>query len=208
MVMIGPSTDVRTETLSIPLGSLDQANIKLSFGGGELEVHQAEAGHLVSGLFEGGVVAQSKGDGYVELRPFSPHDVFVDEHPRRWNIGITSEIPVDLELETGANRSTIDLCALRIRHLEISTGASDTSVGLPATGETSVHVQCGLGSMKLEVPHGVAARIESQIWLGSTIVDETRFPRVTGGWASVDYESAADRVDISAEGGLGSVLVE
>jgi len=43
--------------------------------------------------------------------------------------------------------------------------------------------------------------------LGLTSVDEQRFPRSLDGWASPDYESAANRVDIDLQGGLGSITV-
>ena len=39
--------------------------------------------------------------------------------------------------------------------------------------------------------------------LGLTSVDEQRFPRSLDGWASPDYESAANRVDIDLQGGAG-----
>jgi hypothetical protein len=43
--------------------------------------------------------------------------------------------------------------------------------------------------------------------LGSTNIDESRFPRSLDGWVSPDYESAPNRVEIEIEGGLGSVRV-
>ena len=43
--------------------------------------------------------------------------------------------------------------------------------------------------------------------LGSTSVDEVRFPRAPGGWASADYDTAAQRTDIAIQGGVGSVRV-
>jgi hypothetical protein len=124
-----------------------------------------------------------------------------------WDVGVSAEIPVDLRLDTGGNRSTIDLTALRIRRLELHTGASETSLRLPAAGQTSVRVVCGLASVTVEIPLGVAARIRGRIALGSTNVHETRFPRLGDGWASADYDTATNRIDIAIEGGLGSVQV-
>ena len=43
--------------------------------------------------------------------------------------------------------------------------------------------------------------------IGSSQIDETRFPRTLDGHASPDYEGAANRVDITIEGGVGSVRV-
>lgn len=201
------TTSTPGETVEVPLGGLVEAEVRLGFGGGDLTVGQAQPHMLISGTFEGGVIQKSIGPGKLELEPVAPGRPLPVGHPLHWNVGVTAEIPVDLRLDTGGNRSTIDLTALRIRRLELNTGASDTEVRLPAAGQTSVRVACGFASVVLEVPAGVAARIRGKISLGSTNVDETRFARVGNSWMSADYETAVNRVDISIEGGFGSVRV-
>jgi hypothetical protein len=117
-------------------------------------------------------------------------------------------VPLDLKVETGASRARLDLADLRVRNLEINAGAADTRVRLPrAAGATSVRAQSGAATMTLEVPPGVAARIKLQMALGSSQVDESRFPRTATGYESPDYATAANRVDIDIQGGVGSVKV-
>jgi hypothetical protein len=43
--------------------------------------------------------------------------------------------------------------------------------------------------------------------LGSSQVDERRFPRSAAGFESADYGTAANRADIDISGGVGSVRV-
>lgn len=199
-----PST--RSQQLSLPVTGLTEAQIKLNFGGGELTVGQAEPGTLLSGKFEGGVRQRTHGLGRLELSPLADWPMWWDL-PLLWQVGLTNEIPVNLELRTGANRSDIDLSALRISRLELHTGASETRVRLPGSGATEVRAEAGLASLALEVPQGVAARIRSRMALGSTTVSEARFPRTMNGWASPDFDTAANRVEIDIAGGLGSVRV-
>jgi hypothetical protein len=52
----------------------------------------------------------------------------------------------------------------------------------------------------------VAARVHSRMALGSTTVDP-RFPRTVDGWESADWGSAANRVEIEIQGGVGSARV-
>lgn len=196
-----------TETLAIPLDGLAEAEVRIGFGGGDLTIGKAEPQMLLTGTFDGGVIQASVFPGKVRLEPRSPGLPIVTWKPLRWNVGVSAEIPVDLRIDSGANRSTIDLTSLRIRRLELHTGASDTSVRLPETGQTSMRVECGLASVTIHVPAGVAARIGGGVALGSTTVDETRFPRTTDGWLSNDFEAAPNRVDLRIEGGLGSVRV-
>jgi hypothetical protein len=205
-VIARPTSGGQAEQLSIPLAGLTEAQVKLTFGGGELMVGQAEPGKLVSGTFEGGVRQRTHGVGRLELEPFMETWPMWNR-PLRWQVGLTSEIPVSLELHTGANRSSIDLSALRLRRLELHTGASDTRVRLPESGATEVRAEAGLASLTLEVPQGVAARIRSKMALGSATVDEARFPRAMDGWMSPDFDTAPDRVEIDVSGGLGSIRV-
>jgi len=206
--VIARDSHPETETLDIPLDGISQAELRLGFGGGELRIGPAPAGTLVSGTFEGGVMRRDHGPGRIELQPYDPGSVFWAVRTLTWNVGITTEIPVDLRLDTGANRSRIDLTGLRIRRLELHTGASESHVRLPAAGATSVRAEAGMAALTLQVPEGVSARISSKVALGTTKVDETRFPRSFDGWASPDWETAANRVEIELQGGLGTIRVE
>jgi hypothetical protein len=195
------------ESLSIPLGDITAAQVRIGFGGGELTIHPARSGALVDGQFEGGVKERSMAPGHIELSPQSPGLPIVTWAPVRWDVGITTEIPIDLRLDTGANRSAIDLDAVSIRQLELHTGASDTTVRLPARGQPLVRVECGFASVVLTVPEGMAARIRGTMGLGSVTADEQRFPRSNGAWVSPDYDTARDRADITVAGGFGSIRV-
>jgi hypothetical protein len=76
-----------------------------------------------------------------------------------------------------------------------------------AAGATSVRAEAGAASLTFEVPDGVAARIRTRMALGSTRIDEARFPRVGDGFQSMDYGSALNRIDLDIQGGVGSLQV-
>jgi hypothetical protein len=199
---------VRIDTLDLPVAGLSEANIRLNFGAGEMHLHQAPPGKLLAGTFEGGLINRSRSAGDIELSPKDPDSLLFCDHPRVWDLGITSEIPIDLRLDTGANQAVMDLSALHIRQLDFHTGTSDTRIRLPARGKTLVNIHCGLASVVVEVPQGVAARIKGKVWLGGTQVDETRFPRTSGGgWISPDYDTAVNCVDITINGGFGAAKI-
>lgn len=196
------------ETLAIPLGAVEAASVRISFGAGELTTHPAAPGMLVDGSFQGGVKERVVGPGQVELSQDLDLGIPWIDQASIWDVGLTAEVPLDLRLDTGAYRGRIDLGGLRLAHLELHTGASDTHIRLPvAAGMTTVRAESGAASLTLEVPAGVAARIRSRMALGSTRIDEARFPRSGAGYESPDYASAANRVDIDVEGGVGSVAV-
>jgi hypothetical protein len=197
---------------SIELGDVPAAEVAVSFAAGRLTIAgQAEPGHLLDGVFRGGVRREDLGPGRVKLS--TPADRFWsmswDRVPFEWRIGLTAEVPLRLSIETGAARTEADLSATRVSDLRVRTGAAESSITLPhAAGLTRVDAQGGAAALRFQVPPGVAATIRSQMAIGSVDIDEVRFPRDTqGGWASPDYAAAANRVELMLQGGLGSIVV-
>lgn len=197
-----------TESLVLPLGGAADANVRIRFGAGTLTTHAAAGGRLVDGTFSGGVSDRQVGPNRVELSQDTTYGLPWLDRRSDWNLGLTAEVPLDLRVEAGASRALLDLRGLRLRSLELHTGASETRVLLPhAAGATSVHAETGAAALTLEVPNGVAARIRSRMALGSTQIDQARFPPSGGGYESPDYATAPNRVDIDVQGGIGSLRV-
>lgn len=196
------------ERLRLPLSGAPSADVRIRFGAGELVAGAARAGALVDGEFIGGVVHRQRGSGAVDLEPPEGAWTFGWDRRQAWTVGLTTEVPLDLRLETGANRTDLDLSEHQLRTLTIKTGASETRVRLPrAAGSTRVTAEAGAAQLTLEVPDGVAARIRSQMVLGTTNVDSARFPRSDGGYQSPDYDTATNRVDVEISGGVGTVRI-
>lgn len=196
------------ERLAVPLGGAGEAAVRIKFGAGELTAGRSAPGNLVDGSFAGGVVRKDLGAGGIELSQDTTFGMPWLDRRSDWVIGLTGEVPLDLRLDTGAARATLDLTDLRVRSLDLQTGASETRIRLPrAAGATTVRAQTGAASLVIEVPDGVAVRIRSRMALGSSQIDERRFPRSEGGFASPDYATATNRADIDIQGGVGSVRV-
>jgi hypothetical protein len=206
-----PGRRVETQTLSLDLGSATRANVKIDFGAGKLSIGAASPGKIVDGTYVGGVRYDASPDGRIHLGG--------DWQPRwwfggwwgnpgfDWRVGLTREVPLSLRVDSGAADSNYDLTDLKVAELELHTGASSTSVRLPrAAGLTNVRVEAGAASVKLYVPDGVAARIRTSMALVSNDIS-SRFPRVGNEYVSPDYDSAANKIDIRFEGGVGSLVV-
>ncbi len=203
-----PGGSEAQEALVIPLGEASEAAVRIRFGAGEMTVRAAAPGNLVDGRFAGGVKSRVVGPGRVELEQDTDFGVMWLDRRSTWEIGLTAEVPLDLRLDGGASRARIDARDLKLRSLEVHTGASDTHVLLPrAAGMTTVRAEAGAASLTFEVPSGVAARIRTKMALGSSQVDQGRFPATAGGFESADYATAANRVEIDVSGGVGSVKV-
>lgn len=210
IVAFVPRAAAGSNRLAIPLEGATSASVRLQFGGGEVTVEPGPADQLLVGHFENGAAVQRRrGPGNVELSPDGATVFPWFDRPLSWRIGVTTGAPLDLDLQCGAAKVRVDLTGVALRRLKIQTGASDTRVLLPrAAGESSVKAEGGAASLTFEVPAGVAARIKSLMVIGSTSVDESRFPKAASGrWESPDYATATNRVDLEISGGVGSARV-
>jgi hypothetical protein len=196
------------ESLEIPLGTDADASVRIGFGAGTLTTRAAAAGRLVDGSFAGGVTDRRMGPNRIYLTQDTDYGLPWLERRSAWDVGLTAEVPLDLRVDAGASRVTLDLSDLHVRSLELHTGASEARVLLPrAAGATTVRVEAGAATLTIEVPTGVAARIRARMAVGSVQVDTTRFPPVAGGYESPDYATAANRVDVEVTGCVGSLRV-
>lgn len=210
--VVKPGVRSAGEVLAIPLEAARSARIKVRHGAGELRIQPgAAAGSLLDGSFEGGVLHSVRrvGDSAeVELRlPDVQFNWIGDTHSLNWNIALSPEIPLALDLEVGASRNLLDLRGLRVNELQLSTGASDSEITLPEQGQVRAKVRSGAASVNVHIPQGVAARINARGGLAGISVDSTRFPRYNGLNQSPDYETAENRVELDIETGVGSVTV-
>jgi len=206
-----PADGSSPQVLALTLDGAADAEVRIAFGAGKLLVGPAASGQLVDGTFEGGVAATPAGPGRVRLT--TPHLASWswkwDRPPFAWRLGLTAEVPLRLEVETGASDNELDLSRLRVTDLRLRTGAAQSRVTLPATGVTRVNAEGGAAQMRFRIPEGVAARITSTMAIGTTDVDTHRFPRTTDGtaWASPDFDTNPNRVEIAVRGGVGQVTI-
>ena len=201
--------------LARPLEGTRRAEVKLTYGAGSLTLGALDVpGQLLSGVFEGGVRESIRRDGdfaSVKLEGIGMPVpvVFVGSQGQIWRVRLSPDVEIQLNLETGASENTLDLTHLRVVDLKVQSGASSTDVMLPVSaGNMRVKIESGAASVTLRVPQGVAARIKGESFLSGFEVDAARFPRVDNHhYESPDYATAANRVVITAEMGVGSVKV-
>jgi hypothetical protein len=206
------------EEATVPLEDAGQARIRMRHGAGRLRVGGgAVAGQLLSGSFGGGMEQQVKlaGDTLdVEMRvrvsaaQFPFPWMWGPRSTLDWTVNLNEEIPLSLDLETGASDARLDLTNLRVTDLRLQTGASSSDISMPASaGYTKATISSGAASVRVRVPEGVAARIRAGGGMADIRVDKTRFPRMGGVYQSEDYDTAENKVDIDIDTGVGSVSV-
>ncbi len=203
---------VEGEQVSIPLEGATSAYVKLDHGAGRLTLRSgAGADEIVNGVFGNGLSFKSHVEGgrlEVKLRTSQQFWAWWPGESLDWDIRLNRDIPLSLKIDSGASSSTLDLSDLKVTDLDIDTGASSTELTLPANaGNTHVDIDTGASSLKVSVPAGVAASIRVKSGIASVNVNP-RFPKIDGGlYQSPDYSTAANRVDMTIDAGVGSIEV-
>jgi hypothetical protein len=208
---------VTSDTISQPLGAAKRADIDIRMGAGRLHVGAlSESDNLIEGMI-------AKGSGEQVLRDFAISGdsatfklrsqaawVFPFRERRgervEWNLLINRDIPLRLHIDTGAGQATLDLARLQIANLDVNTGVGQTTLTLPQQGQMQVRVNGGIGETVVIIPAGMAARIEATTGLGQVHVigNYQRNGKIS---ISPDFESAANRVDLIVNGGIGSITI-
>jgi hypothetical protein len=197
------------QSLSIDRSSLSDAEVSFEFGAGEINVSAGAGGDkLLEGEFSEDVEYQLRDR---RLKVYSRPDWWSWwswRHGRRWAVRLTRDIPLGLRFQLGACQSDLDLSDLKVTEINLETGAADSRIRMPReAGTTRARVKAGAASVKIVVPEDVAARITATVAIGAFDVDTRRFPRSGSTYTSPDYETAANKLDLSVEGGVGEIRV-
>jgi len=203
---------VKLDHIDVPRNGANQANLKIRHGAGRLLIGPNQTNDsLIMGDCSGGAELNTQRIGdtlQITLSAMERSFPFIwgPEDRLDWDVKLAPAIPFSISVDSGAAESRIDLSQLLVSQLRLNSGASSNYVTLPANaGLTTANFKTGAASLEIRIPAGVAGRIRTSGGLSSITVDRQRFPRTGDYYQSADYDSAANRVDIRVDTGVGSV---
>ncbi|MGQ9780575.1 MAG: LiaI-LiaF-like domain-containing protein [Bacillota bacterium] len=128
-------------------------------------------------------------------------------HGRRfWELRLSREIPLEIEVKTGVGLSVLDLRSVKATKIEVRTGVGRTTLTLPERGVLEASLQGGVGETVVYIPKGMAVRIRARQGLGG-IELKGEWRHTDGEYLSPDYPTAANRADLELKGGVGRIVV-
>lgn len=197
------------EAVAVPLEAARAGRVVVRHGAGRLDIRGGAApGMLVDGSAAGGAMHRETRSSDSVTTTLEPPDWTAwPGGGLDWDLRLTGAVPLALELYVGASENTLDLTDLRVTDFVLETGASSTSVRLPASGVMRARVQSGAASVRIEVPPTVAARIRASGGLANIRV-AGRYVRNGDVWESPGFGTAPDRVELTAELGVGELRVD
>jgi hypothetical protein len=205
--------DVPTEKFDIALREAKNVRYKFLHGAGQFEIKGGTPpGTALAGSSATGISNHSQLDGdrlEVNIEAGASFIPFVGPPDGIWRFQLTEEVPVTINLDTGASQLDLDLTNVLASQIKLQTGASSSNVILPARCASILDLSAGAASINILIPEGVSGRIRIKEGLTSMMVDTNRFPQVDSRmYQSPDFDTAANRAEINVEAGLGSITVK
>ncbi|HPV08173.1 MAG TPA: DUF5668 domain-containing protein [Aggregatilineales bacterium] len=205
------------ERVAVPLEGAERARVIIDHGAGAAYLRgAAERGQLMAGEFAGGVEVRTSREGATQVLLMKMADgdfpgVVVPFFDGRlgWNFALNGEVPLALEVAGGAGVLNLNMRDLRVVDLKVDGGVGTSTFEMPArAGYTRARIEAGVGTVMIHIPEGVAAQIEATAGLGTITVDQNRFPAVgERRYRSANYDTAENKLDLSVEGGVGTITV-
>ncbi|MEM5773885.1 MAG: LiaF domain-containing protein [Anaerolineaceae bacterium] len=206
--------EVLTYPVSEPLGMASSAEFEIYTGSGNLTVDgQADIDMLAGGSLQ---YQEKWGSPAQTLEMNSSKATFTLTWGERkactaaleWLVNLNPAVAADLTARSGGGNISLDLTGMNLTSVFTETGGGNVEVTLPEQMSTlNVTAKSGAGNVVVTIPAGAAARIHASTGVGQIIIDP-RFVKIDDQtYQSADYETAANRVELTLGSGAGNVEV-
>lgn len=208
-----PVGELQTETHSVKLGDAKSAQVEIHMGAGEVRL-AGGAKDLLEGDFAYNIESWKPqieyhvtgGRGWLTIRQPEVHHALIGNVRNEWDLRLNNNVPLDLEVDLGAGKSTLTLGSLSVTRLRLSMGAGETVVDLTGDWKNDFDAQIrgGVGQATVRLPQDTAVRVRATGGIGQI---EAGGLRKDGNVYVNDAKSKVTlRVDVT--GGVGEIRLE
>jgi hypothetical protein len=226
-VNTGPTLEIgelQEKKESIPIDGAESVAVDILFGAGEMEISAGDPDQLFSGRFLYNVdewePEVTYKDGRLVIRQGDGDESWgwPDEDAARneWKLAFSPEVPLEMDIKTGAGQGDLDLTGLQREELDIDLGAGDFSVVFNAPNPAQMsRFTLDVGAASLEIAGVGNASPQDMIVQGG--VGEITLD-LTGDWdnsADIEVTAGVGRlklrlpddvgVRVEVKGGLSNV---
>ena len=207
---------VEGQAVTQPLGGATRGMVRVDPAIGVVEAGALEAGS--KNLVEGNIAlprgadltkaaSVSGGTASLTLRMngswFGPS--INDDDSMRWTLNINRDVPLDLHFNIIAGQGLLDLSQLKIEALDVESVFGQAKVTLPA-GSYRAHVSGVFGQTIVTLPTNAGVKVKVSAVFGSSSVP-SGYTRAGDWFYSPNYDSAATKIELTAEEVFGQVIV-
>jgi|TARA_B100001971_G_C18244644_1_gene573364 hypothetical protein len=187
---------------------IDNLNLDLDFGAGVVNLEGKNGSYLVRNNVQTSGLKDPKfkyQDGTVSISRRSQGFDFLKKIEEKWDLKISSEVLLDIDMDYGAAEMNLDLRNLKVNSLDVDSGASKTEI-IFGSYPTKVDIDTGASKLTLKFPEDIGVIIEIDggaitKHLDGFIVDGTRYK-------SSNYDITKDNIQVEIDAGATTITGE
>jgi predicted membrane protein len=144
--------------------SVKSAELELSLAVGELILAEASrSGEFITGQVTPDTVRDEMDEkgGLVSYQLESSKPAFFP-HTARWDLSVTTGIPLDIHVESSVGEILLDLDKLDLNILETNQGVGRIYVNFPAAITEEVLIKQGVGIIEIVIPEDIRIAVDAQ----------------------------------------------
>lgn len=121
-----------------------------------------------------------------------------------WDLQLSKHVPIDLEVNTGASKTQLDLQGLQLRSLNVNVGVGSTTIDLAGDWKENFEVQLstGVGKSTIILPENVGVKIVSTKGIGHSSF-KGFISMGNDVYVNKAYENAKVTITVNANLGIG-----
>lgn len=208
--------DLQTESQTVELGDADAVNVEIQMGAGKLDV-SGGASELLEASFtynveelqpqvtysDGRMVVKS-GDAKAGIKSL----VNLDEFRSEWDLKLSEEVPMEMNINLGIGPSTLVLGDLALTRLNVEGGAGEVTIDLTGVWQNDLDARIGggLGDINLRLPGNAGVSVEVETGIGG--IDASGLTRDGDTYTNDAYGTSDVTLRIEIEGGAGHINLD
>lgn len=191
---------------------IERADIDINAGAGEVMVYGIDSGRLISGEAQTNlaeVSVDSKVEGSVQSVSMGMSGLkkwFGRDNPKNeFYVGIDENIPVRLNINSGASNNSINLEGIRAESVALHTGASNVDLTMGEEADSAdVVIEAGASSINLNFPKAAGVKIIVDSGMSSFDLPDFFSPDKNT-YQSYNYESSEKKIVVNVKMGMASL---
>jgi N-terminal domain of toast_rack, DUF2154 len=206
---------VKEELISIEKDNAKSLDVNVDLGAGKLNVTKG-GNEWVEGIAEYShkqlkpevsyKLKGSKGKVKIEQGKHKLPNVKIGKFKNEWNLKLTDQIPLDLDVDAGASKTDLDLKGLDLNSLDIENGVGELTVDLGGDWKKGfkTKIETGVGKTTIILPSDIGVKIHSNKGIGKANVVDF-ISKGNGVYVNEAYESSKETVTVDMDMGVGEV---
>jgi hypothetical protein len=203
---------LQEDSTSIPLEGVEEVAVNLRMGAGEMTIGsgsemlmEADFAYNVSD-WEPTIDYSVSGDqGTLFIEQPEVERLGINNYIYEWNLRFNPDVLLDMDINLGAGRSSLDFSQLTVTNLQLQMGAGEVEIDLTGDRQNDLvgSIRGGVGRLTVLLPEDVGVFVSVRGGIGS--VDTGTLRQTENGYVNEAMGDSETTITLDIEGGVGEI---